>query len=333
MNSIVYTRYGPPEVLQLRQVDKPVPGDDEVLIKIHAVTVASEDCIFRKGRPFIARMATGLFRPKIAVLGSSLAGEVEDAGKDVKRFKVGDPVFAASDDSFGAYAEYICLPEDGALALKPANMTHAESVSVSAGGLTALSFLRDAGKIQRGQRVLINGASGSVGAAAVQLASSLGAEVTGVCSSANLELVKSLGANAVIDYTREDFTRSGKTYDLIFDAVGKASFSRCKDSLRENGLYLSTVLTAGILFQMLLTSLVGSRRAAITFAGLRPASEKAGDLVYLKGLAEAGTVKPVIDRSFRLEQIVEAHRYVDQGHKRGNVIVTPGNSAEPGVAG
>ncbi len=326
MKAIVYEKYGPPGVLQFRDVDKPVPGDSEVLIKINAVTVASEDCTFRRGRPLIARAATGLTKPRTAILGTNLAGEVAAVGKDVKQFSVGDAVFAASDDDFGACAEYICLPEAGALAVKPSNLGYAEAASVCGGGLTALPFLRDAGKIQRGQKVLVNGASGSVGTAAVQLARHFGAEVTGVCSGANRELVMSLGAARVIDYTAEDFTRSAETYDIVFDAVGKSTFTNCKGLLKPGGCYLSTVLTAGILLQMLWTSLVGSKRAMIMFAGLRPAGEKARDLVFLKELAEAGAFKPVIDRSYPLAQIVEAHRYVDAGHKKGNVVVTMGQT-------
>ena len=256
------------------------------------------------------------------LLGSNLAGEIEAVGKDVKRFKEGDQVVAASDAAFGAHTDYICLPEEGALALKPADMTYAEAAGVCGGGLTSLPFLRDTGKIQRGQKVLINGASGSVGTSAVQLAKYYGAEVTGVCSTTNLELVKSLGADKVIDYTKEDFARSGETYDIIFDALGACSFFRCKSSLKQRGCYLSTVLTLAILFQMLWTSKIGSKRAMIAFTGLRPAGEKTKDLLFLKGLANAGKLKAVIDRFYPLEQAAEAHRYVDKGHKKGNVVLT-----------
>ena len=238
------------------------------------------------------------------------------------QFKEGDEVFAASDAAFGAHAEYVCLPEEGALALKPTNMTYGEAASVCGGGLTSLPFLRDAGKIQRGQKVLINGASGSVGTSAVQLAKYFGAEVTGVCSTTNLELAKSLGADKVIDYTKEDFAKSDETHDIICDAVGKSSFSRCEGSLKQRGVCFSTVPTLAILFQMLWTSKIGSKRSMITFTGLRPASEKTKDLIFLKELAEAGKIKPVMDRSYRLEQTAEAHRYVDKGHKKGNVVIT-----------
>ena len=322
MKAIVYTKYGPPDTLQLKEVEKPAPRNNEVLIRVYAATVTSEDCTFRKGDPFIARFATGLTRPKITTLGSNLAGEIEAVGKDVKQFKEGDQVFAASDAALGAHAEYICLPEEGALALKPANMTSGEAASVCGGGLTSLPFLRDTGKIQRGQKVLINGASGSVGTSAVQLAKYFGAEVTGVCSTGNLELVESLGADKVIDYTTEDFTKTGQTYEIIFDAVGKSSFSRCKGSLKQRGVYLSTVLTVAILFQMLWTSKIGCKKAMIVFTGLRPSSEKTKDLIFLKELAEAGRIKPVIDRRYPLEQTPEAHSYVEKGHKKGNVVIT-----------
>ena len=322
MKAVVYTKYGPPDVLQVREVEKPVPGDNEVRIRIHATAATSEDNTFRKGSPFIARFATGLRRPQKTIPGTQLAGEIEAVGKDVSGFREGDQVFAASDTLFSAYAEFICMPEDGALAIKPENMSFQESAALCGGELTALAFLRDAGHIRTGQKILILGASGSVGTAAVQLASYFGAEVTGVCSSANFDLVKSLGAEKVIDYTREDFTRNGQAYDIIFDSVGKSSFSRCRGSLKKGGIYLVTVLTVSILFQMLWTSKLGRKKAKIAFTGLRPASEKRADLNFLRELIEAGKIKPVIDRIYPLEQASEAHRYVDKGHKKGNVVLT-----------
>ena len=321
MKAIVYTEYGPPDVLQLKEVEKPSPKDDEVLIKIFATTVNQTDPVARKGEPFFARFYTGLIRPKNHILGNELAGEIESVGKDVKLFKEGDQVFGTG-TGYGAYAEYICLPEEGTtLAIKPANMTYEEAAGCD-GVLTALPFLRDKGNIQNGQKVLINGASGGVGTAAVQLARYYGAEVTGVCSTTNLELVESLGADKVIDYTKEDFTKSGQTYDIIFDAVSKSSFSRCKSSLKQRGVYLSTVPTLAILLQMLWTSMIGSKKAIIAFTGLRPASERTKDLIFLKELSEAGKIKSVIDRRYPLEQIAEAHRYVEKGHKKGNVVIT-----------
>jgi NADPH:quinone reductase-like Zn-dependent oxidoreductase len=325
MKAIVQTKYGPPEVLQLQEVEKPAPKDDEVLIKIHATTVTAVDCTFRQGSPFIGRFFSGLMRPKNPIPGTEFAGEIEAAGVDVKRFKEGDQVFGTSTGN-GAHAEYMCLPEEGAtLAIKPANMTYEEAAVID-GALTALPFLRDKGNIQSGQKVLIYGASGSVGTAAVQLARYFGAEVTGVCSTTNLELVKSLGADKVIDYTKEDFTRTGQTFDIVFDTVGKTSFSRCKSSLKQGGIFLEAALTAAILPQMLWTSRIGGKKAMIAFTGLMPASERTENLIFLKELIEAGKIKAVIDRRYPLEQMTEAHRYVEKGHKKGNVVITVGHN-------
>ncbi|MFQ5592638.1 MAG: NAD(P)-dependent alcohol dehydrogenase [Anaerolineae bacterium] len=325
MKAAVYTEYGSPDVLQIKEVEKPTPKDNEVLIRIYATAVTAVDSIFRMGNRFDARLFTGLIRPKKSTLGSELAGEIEAVGKDVKRFKAEDQVFATTAD-FGAHAEYICLPEEAVLIIKPTNMTYSETVGAFGGALTALPFLRDSGNIQSGQKVLINGASGSIGAFAVQIAKYYGAEVTGVCSSANVEMVKSLGADKVIDYTQEDFTKSGQTYDIIFDTVGKSSFLRCKSALTQNGRYLTTVITFAILLQMLWTSKIGSKKAVIAFTGLRPASEKTKDLLFLKELAETGQIKSVIDKRYPLEQIAEAHSYVDKGHKKGNVVITVENN-------
>jgi NADPH:quinone reductase-like Zn-dependent oxidoreductase len=325
MKAIIYTEYGSPDVLQLKEVEKPTPKDNEVLIRIYATTVTATECIFRKGEPF-ARLYTGLVRPKNSRLGEELAGEIEAVGKDVKLFKKGDQVFGSAGTSFGAYAEYLCLPEDGALVIKPVNMTYEEAASSCDGILTALPFLRDKGNIQSGQKVLINGASGAVGTAAVQLARYFGAEVTGVCSTTNLNLVKSLGADKVIDYTKEDFTKTGQTYDIIFNTVGRSSFSRCKSSLKQKGIYLEAAFGLAIFPQVLWTSMIGSKKAKIAATGLRPESEKVKDLLFLKELMEAGKIKPVIDRRYPLEQIAEAHRYVDKGHKKGNVVITLENN-------
>ena len=315
MKAIVYTKFGPPEVLHLQEVEKPTPNANEVLIKIHATTVVKEDPDMRASPGF-----NGLLKPRNPILGQELAGEIETIGRDVTRFKPGDQIFGF--DMFGAYAEYKCMPESGALTIKPVNLSYEEAASIPNGALTALPFLRDKGKIQSGQTVLIYGASGSVGAAAVQLARYYGAKVTGVCSTANLEWVKSLGADQVIDYTQEDFTENGKTYDVIFDTVGKLSFSECKGSLTEEGIYLATVPTPVMMLQALWTAKSGSKKVKFVAAGLRSASEKIKDLVFLTELIEAGKIKAVVDRCYPLEQMAEAHRYVENGHKKGNVVIT-----------
>ena len=311
MRAIVYTKFGPPEVLQLQEVEKPSPKAHEVLIKIHATTVVKEDPDMRASPGF-----NGLFKPRHPILGQELAGEVEATGSEVSRFKPGDPVYGIG--MFGAYAEYLCMPETGALALKPVNMSYEQAASVPNGALTALPFLRDLGQISSGQRVLIYGASGSVGTAAVQLARYYEAQVTGVCSRANLEWVGEIGASQVIDYTAEDFTKNGQTYDIIFDTVGKLSFSACKGALSKTGVFLTTVPAPAALLRMR----SGGKRARFMAAGLRKASEKARDLTFISGLSEAGKFKAVIDRCYPLEQIVEAHRYVASGHKKGNVVIT-----------
>jgi NADPH:quinone reductase-like Zn-dependent oxidoreductase len=322
VKAIVYTQYGPPEVLKLTNVAKPAPKDNEVLIKVAVTTVTVADSRLRGFTVPLsywlpARIALGFRKPKKAILGAELAGEVEAVGQAVKRFKPGDLVFASTlEHGFGAYAEHICLPEDGLVAIRSANLTPEAAATLPIGGRTALYFLRQA-QIQPGQKVLIYGASGSVGTFAVQLAKYFGADVTGVCSTTNLALVKSLGADRVIDYTREDFAANGNVYDVIFDTVGKASYTGCLRALKPDGTYLQAVTAPGMSLRMKWTSLFS--RQKLVGGGPPP---KVEDLVFLKELVEAGTLKPVIDRCYPLEHVVDAHRYVDQGHKKGNVVIT-----------
>ena len=318
MKAIVINQYGPPEVLQLQEVEKPAPKDNEVRIRIHATSVTSGDWHLRKADPFAVRLFFGLLRPGKTILGFVVAGEIESVGKNVQRFKEGDAVFGTTGMHFGAYAEYVCLPEDGVLALKPANMTYEEAAAIPFGGNTAWYFLKKA-HIQRGQKVLIYGASGAVGTAAVQLAKYLGAEVTAVCSTTNVEMVKSLGADKAIDYTKEDFTQSGETYDVIFDTVGKSSFSDCIRSLKKEGYLLLAAAGPTQMLQGIWTSLTSRRKVV---SGVM--SETAEDMVFFKELIEAGKIQPVIDRTYPLEQIAEAHRYVEKGHKKGNVVIKVG---------
>lgn len=321
MKAIVYTEYGPPEVLQLKDVEKPTPKDNEVLIRICAAAVTLSDSMMRKGDPFFARFFTGLIRPIRAIPGTEFAGEIDAIGKDVKRFKQGEEVFGATGASLGCYAEFVCMPEAGFLAIKPTNTTYEEAAPVC-GALAAWDFLRDKANIQSGQKVLINGASGSIGTAAIQIARYFGAEVTGVCSITNLELVKSLGADKVIDYTKEDFTKTGQTYDIIFDVENKSSFSRCKGSLMQSGVYLNTFPGLAILLQMLWTSKIGSKKAKFSAPGLRPVAERLNFLKELIELIETGKIKSVIDMCYPLEQTAEAFRYAERGHNKGNVVIT-----------
>ncbi len=328
MKAIVYTQYGPPDVLQLREVPKPTPKDDEVLIRTYAATVLAGDCELRSFNfplwfwlPF--RIYMGLIRPtRVNILGQELAGEIESVGKDVKLFSKGDQVFAATESRFGAYAEYTCLPEEGVLAIKPANMTYEEAAAVPTGGLNALHYLRK-GNIQSGEQVLINGASGNIGTFAVQLAKYYGADVTGVDSTEKLDMLRSIGVDHVIDCTQEDFTTNGETYDVIFDVVGKSSFSRSVRSLKQHGRYLLANPRLVPMVRGLWTSMISSKKVLFGFA-----SYKTEDLMFLKELIEAGKIQSVIDRRYPLEQVTEAHRYVDKGYKKGNVIITLAHHSE-----
>jgi 2-desacetyl-2-hydroxyethyl bacteriochlorophyllide A dehydrogenase len=325
MKAVLWTKYGPADVLQLEEVEKPRPKDNEVLIRIAATTVETGDCEARRYEIhnylwLPLRLYFGLIKPRIKILGQQLAGEIESIGKDVRLFKQGDQVFAPIGAGFGAYAEYKCMPEEASVVIKPDNMTYEEAAAVPVGGLNALHFLRKA-NIQRGEKVLIYGSTGSIGAFAVQLARVFGADVTAVCGTTNVELVKSLGADKVIDYMKEDFTNNGETYDVIFDTIGKSPFSRSKKSLKKNGRYLLANPTFSEQLRGLWTSMTSSNKVISVVASYRTK-----DLVFLKELVEAGKLKSVIDRCYPLEQIVEAHRYVEKGHKKGNVVITVGHN-------
>ena len=313
MKAVVYTQYGPADVLHLKEIAKPVPRNNEVLVKVHATTVTIGDTIMRSFKlpnisgwqKFMARLILGWNKPRRSILGMELAGEIESVGKKVTRFKPGDPIFASTFAvNFGGHAEYKCLPESGVIAIKPANLTYEEAAAVPGAGQTAWRCLQK-GHIQPGQKILIYGASGAVGTYAVQLASRhFGADVTGVCSGANLALVQSLGASQVIDYTRQDFTQSGATYDVVFDAVGKLTPAQGKQALKPGGVYINVHADSD-------------------------GGDKRETLLLLRELIEAGKLKPVIDRVYPLAQIVEAHRYVEQGHKKGNVVITMGQTERP----
>jgi NADPH:quinone reductase-like Zn-dependent oxidoreductase len=322
MRAAVIDRYGPPEVLALREVARPVPRNNEVLVRIHATVAAPSDCAFRSAEPFIVRFFAGLLRPRWGILGDTLAGTIEAVGRDVTRFRAGDRVVGSTGSGTGAYADYCCIAEDAALVEMPAGQSFADAVSISEAYLTAMPFLRDEAKLRPGQRLLVNGASGSVGAGAVQLGKHFGADVTGVCSGRNVEMVRALGADRVIDYTRHDFCASNVRYDVIFDAVGKSSFSRCERALAASGVYMTTVPSWGIAWHMLTGKKSrAAKRALLATTGLRPAAQKAKDLLIMNELIAAGALRAVIDRTYRLDQIVEAHRYVETGRKRGSVVI------------
>mgnify|MGYP000626559517 FL=1 len=324
MKAVLHTKYGPPDELRVKEIEKPVPADNELLIKVRATSVTSTDCNVRDFTfvPGVFQIPArlfmfGVFKPRINILGIDIAGEIEAVGKNVRRFKEGDQVFGTPGLAFGAHAQYTCVPEDAVLVIKPADMAWQEAAAIFLGASTALFFLREKGDIQAGHKILIYGASGAIGTYAVQLAKHFGAEVTGVCSTANLEMVKSLGADKVIDYTKEDYAESGDSYDLILDTVGKTSFSHGKKSLKKNGVFLPVVMNLTELVQIVWTSMRGGKKVKGGVAG-----ERVEDLEFFKELFEKGELKPVIDRSYPLEQTVEAFRYVENGHKKGNVVIT-----------
>jgi NADPH:quinone reductase-like Zn-dependent oxidoreductase len=316
MRAVVHDRYGPPEVLRLEEVERPVPKDDEVLVKVHATTVNRSDCGWRSAKPFITRYFTGLRRPKRRILGSELAGEVEAVGKAVTEFEVGDRVFGVN--YFGAHAEFVCMPEDRPLAQMPTGMSFEQAATVCEGAILALTCLSKA-DLREGRSILIYGASGSIGTAAVQLAKYFGADVTAVCNTKNLELVRSLGADRVIDYTQEDFTKNGTTYDVVFDAVGKHSFRRCRRSVKPGGIYIETDL--GFLWHVPILAFA-TRRIGDKRVTLPTPNYTKKDVLFLRELIEAGRYRAVVDRSYPLEQVVEATRYVETGQKTGNVVLT-----------
>jgi len=325
MRAIITTKYGPPDVLQLQEVDKPTPRDNEVLVKIYATTVTAGDCEMRSlNLPFayqlMLRAGFGFTRPRNKIPGSEVAGEIEAVGKDVKQLKVGDQVFGSAGMGFGANAEYICLPEvsgvmEGGVAIKPSNMTYEEAATVPFGGRDSLHFLR-LGNIQNGQKILINGAGGSIGTFAIQLAKNYGAEVTAVDSTEKLDMLRSIGSDHVVDYTQEDFTKNGEVYDVIFDVVGKISFSRSAGSIKENGTYLLANPVSQMV-QALWTRMTSSNKII-----MQTSSGTIADLIFLRELVEAGKLITVIDRTYPLEQTAEAHRYVEKGGKKGNVVIT-----------
>jgi len=323
MKAVLHTKYGAPELLKYSEVPRPEPKEGEVLIKIHATTITSADCNVRaltfapKMFRLPARLYFGFFKPNINILGTEFSGVVESVGRDVKKFKAGEKVFGIPGLKMGAHAEYLCLSEDGEFVTKPENVTFEEAASTFFGGHTSLFFLRDKARIKKGQKVLIYGASGCLGTFAVQLAKYFGAEVTGVCSTGNVEMVKSLGADRVIDYTKEDFADSDEKYDIIFETVGKASVSDCKKSLKPDGTYLSAHVRFADIVHSIMSSLFGSKKVMLVGA----APERVEDIIFLKELLEAGRIKPVIDRTYPLEETAEAFRYVEQGHKKGNVVI------------
>lgn len=320
MQAIEYKQYGSPEVLHLSEVAKPCPKPDEVLVRVYATTVTRADIMMRKGKPYVGRFYTGLKRPKRKILGFEFAGEIVQVGNAVTLFKIKDKVFGGT-TMLGCYAEYVCVNEKDVVITMPNNSSYEEAAPVNGSAITVMNFLKGLGKIQKNHKVLINGASGGLGTFAIQIAKHFGGEVTGVCSTNNVALVKFLGADNVIDYTIADFTKSGEQYDIIFDTVGKRSFSECKNSLTKNGVYLSAVLDLTLFMEMIWTSLFSGKKVKSSATGMLPVQERLNYFIELKELLETGKIKTVIDTCYPLSQVAEAHTYVEKGHKRGSVVI------------
>lgn len=323
MRAIITTGYGSPEIFKADNVAKPNAKPDEILVRIHASSVTKADTMMRTGKPYIGRLMIGLTKPKNPIWGTGFSGIVEAVGSEVTKFEAGDKVFGENIKTMGTYAEYVTVPENGIVAHLPENLSFEEAAGMCDGGITSLNFLTNLGNIKSGQKVLINGASGALGSAAVQIAKHFGAEVTGVCSTKNVSMVKELGADHVIDYTKHDFTSNTNTYDLIYDTVGVRSFKDCRNALTENGVYASPVLGMPLLSDMMVTSVFGKKKAKFSATGALPAKETKRLLQILLEIIEAGNLRGVLDRSYPLEQLAEAHEYVDKGHKKGNVVLKP----------
>lgn len=320
MKASISKQYGTPEVFNVEEVTKPTPKENEVLVRIYAATVTGSDLMMRKGKPYVGRLFLGLSKPKTTILGFDFAGEIVETGKNVTSFKVGDKVFGGT-TSLGSYAEYTCVSADDVITTMPENISYQDAAPVSGSAITVMNFLKGLGKIKAGDKVLINGASGSLGTYAVQIAKQFGAEVTGVCSTSNITMVQELGADFVIDYTKTDFTKNGKQYDIIFDTVGKTTFSACENSLTASGIFLSSVVSIPLLLQMMKTSFFGSKKAKTSSTGMLPTKERLNYFLELKELLKANRIKTVIDHSYPLSQMAEAHQYVEKGHKKGNIII------------
>ncbi|MDH5637070.1 MAG: NAD(P)-dependent alcohol dehydrogenase [Nitrospinota bacterium] len=326
MKVAISRTYGPPEVVEIEEIEKPVPAENEILIKIMTSPVTQVDAIFRSGSQFLARLFTGLLKPRFNVLGSEFAGEVVEIGSEVTNYKAGDHVIGCSEEKMGTHAEYLTLPEKWSMIRKPDGLTDIDAVAAMHGAITATPFLREGAKLQPGQSILINGASGAIGAIGVQQAKLLGAHVTGVCSGANVELVKSLGADEVIDYTVEDFSTRDEAYDVIFDTIGKSSYWKGRSSLKPGGVYLTTAPKITFLFTWLYSMAFSSKKGKAVFAGMRTPEQKVTDMTFTYDLMAAGKIKAVIDQTWPLDKIVEAHRLVDTGHKKGSVVLIVGDN-------